>query len=203
MLDKRTRQNQKRAKLKARLKARSRIHITENPAINEFVDIAFPDNPRILTDDLYVELRALGGKFLDLKKEDFDYLKSQGAVYNPARESFIFPVESSFEDDEDDELNSEITNANEELIMELFGCVGSELLSEQLVRELLIQGWMPSIFEKIQKIGVRCEHGGIEAYYSKKRKSLLVPGKERFQTFEFLKNGDLKEHKLPSNFGGC
>lgn len=201
MSDKRARQNQKRAKLKARLNARSRIHITDNAAINKFVDIALPDNARPLTDDLYVELLALGDKFLDLKKEDFDYLKSQGAVYNPARESFIFPVESNFEDDKDNELNCETTNANEELIMELFGCVGSELLSESLVRKLLTQGWMSSIFEKIQKIGVSCEHGGIEAYYSKKRNSLLVPGKERFQTFEFLKNGDLKEHRLPSDFG--
>ncbi len=200
MSDKRTRQNQKRAKLKARLNARSR-YITDNPAINEFADIAFPDDPRVLTDDLYVELRGLGGKFLELKKEDFDYLKSQGAVYNPARESFIFPVESSFEDDNHTELNTEIMNSNEKVIMELFGYVDSEPLSESLVRELLIQGWMPSIFEKIQRIGIRCEHGGIEAYYSKKRKSLLVPGKERFQTIEFLKNGDLKEHKLPSNFG--
>lgn len=201
MSDKRARQNQKRAKLKARLNARSRVHIKNNDVINKFVDIAFPDNARPLTDDLYIELRGLGGKFLDLKKEDFDYLKKQGAVYNPKRESFIFPVESSFDDDKDNGLNCETTNANEELIMELFGCVGSELLSESLVRELLIEGWMSSIFEKIQKIGVRCEHGGIEAYYSKKRNSLLVPGKERFQTFEFLKNGDLKEHRLPSNFG--
>jgi hypothetical protein len=98
MTDKRARYNQKRAKAKAKVKLKDKFGVNVrggDAALNEFFDIAFPANPLPLTDDLF---ERLAGSGTQISRADFDAFKRDGAVYNPARNSFLFPMESSFED---------------------------------------------------------------------------------------------------------
>jgi hypothetical protein len=90
-----------------------------------------------------------------------------------------------------------ITQADLNLLNELFAFEGSEPLTGLLVFKLISQGFKQSLFNEIQKIAPRCEHGGVEAYYSKKRNSILVPGDEPLTTIEITKT-HTHFHALPA-----
>jgi hypothetical protein len=89
------------------------------------------------------------------------------------------------------------TQADLNLLNELFAFEGSEPLTDLLVYKLIRQGFNQALFDQIQKIASHCEHGGVEAYYSKKRNSILMPGDEPLTTIEITKT-HTHFHALPA-----
>ncbi len=89
------------------------------------------------------------------------------------------------------------TQADLNLLNELFAFKGSEPLTDLLVSKLIRSGWKKSIFDQIAKITPKCEHGGVIVFYSKKRDSILMPGNEPLTTVEITKT-HTHFHALPA-----
>jgi hypothetical protein len=101
------------------------------------------------------------------------------------------------------EIKETLTQADSQLLFEIFAFEGSEPLSEKLVIELIQRGWPQSIFEELQKtdLVLRCEHGGRLVYYNRKRDSLLFPiQNELTTTVEIERNLTKHLHSLPPGF---
>jgi hypothetical protein len=93
-----------------------------------------------------------------------------------------------------------VTQADFDLLNEIFAFKDAEPLSEQLVSKLIRKGWPSSIFLEIQSSDFvpRCEHGGAIVYYSKKRNSLLLSIQDELPTtLEIEQNLTKHFHSLP------
>jgi hypothetical protein len=64
--------------------------------VSTFLDIAYPSDALPLTDELFNKLVA-AEDFLTLKKDDFDYLRDSGFLFNPTRRSFVQSEEPNFD----------------------------------------------------------------------------------------------------------
>jgi hypothetical protein len=93
-----------------------------------------------------------------------------------------------------------VTRADLELIKHLFAFEGCEPLTEELVNRLIRLGWQLSIFNQVREIAPKCEHGGISAYYSNQRDSLLILNNDdpdSITSIEIEKNNTVHFHGLP------
>jgi len=69
-----------------------------------------------------------------------------------------------------------IWQPGEKDLNEIYMFEGLSQLNEDLMNQLILKGWQPYIFEQVKSIVSLDKRGGIIAYYSEHRDSILIPG---------------------------
>jgi hypothetical protein len=96
------------------------------------------------------------------------------------------------------EVNMEPMILTKEDLMEIYCFEGLLPISREIISKLTRNGWDISLFESLELLIPKCEHGKIVAYYSIRRNSIIWPeewdGKE--VTCEYTFDGLIHSYDL-------